>query len=278
MDKPQRPLYSAEVTREKLINDVRKDMSGKKNRFPQLYWIITLALLIGIWQLAAVHIHFALLMPSPWSTFKALLQSVADPKILIALLITLKRVGIGFAVACLIGISLGYLMGYSKTILRFLDPLTNSVRLIPIMAWVPLTIVWFGLGDGPTIFLIAFAGLFSIMLSTISGVHDISADYYNAARSMGAGRLSIFTHVVIPGSLPSVLTGMRIGLGGGWMSVICAEFIATSSGFGHEMVYAETMLETNKLIALMILSGLVGFTIDHGMLLLSRKVIKWKNS
>lgn len=278
MDKPQHPLYSAEVTREKLINDVRKDMSGKKNRFPQLYWIITLALLIGIWQLAAVHIHFALLMPSPWSTFKALLQSVADPKILIALLITLKRVGIGFAVACLIGISLGYLMGYSKTILRFLDPLTNSVRLIPIMAWVPLTIVWFGLGDGPTIFLIAFAGLFSIMLSTISGVHDISADYYNAARSLGAGRLSIFTHVVIPGSLPSVLTGMRIGLGGGWMSVICAEFIATSSGFGHEMVYAETMLETNKLIALMILSGLVGFTIDHGMLLLSRKVIKWKNS
>ena len=278
MDKPQHPLYSAEVTREKLINDVRKDMSGKKNRFPQLYWIITLALLIGIWQLAAVHIHFALLMPSPWSTFKALLQSVADPKILIALLITLKRVGIGFAVACLIGISLGYLMGYSKTILRFLDPLTNSVRLIPIMAWVPLTIVWFGLGDGPTIFLIAFAGLFSIMLSTISGVHDISADYYYAARSLGAGRLSIFTHVVIPGSLPSVLTGMRIGLGGGWMSVICAEFIATSSGFGHEMVYAETMLETNKLIALMILSGLVGFTIDRGMLLLSRKVIKWKNS
>ena len=113
MDKPQHPLYSAEVTREKLINDVRKDMSGKKNRFPQLYWIITLALLIGIWQLAAVHIHFALLMPSPWSTFKALLQSVADPKILIALLITLKRVGIGFAVACLIGISLGYLIGDS---------------------------------------------------------------------------------------------------------------------------------------------------------------------
>jgi len=152
----------------------------------------------------------------------------------------------------------------------------NSVRLIPIMAWVPLTIVWFGLGDGPTIFLICFAGLFPIALSTIAGVQDISTDYYNAARSMGAGPLSIFTHVVVPGSLPSILTGMRIGLGSGWMSVICAEFIATSSGFGHEMVYAQTMLETNKLIALMILSGLVGFTIDRLCLLASRRLTGWK--
>jgi len=91
--------------------------------------------------------------------------------------------------------------------------------------------------------------------------------------------LSIFTHVVIPGSLPSVLTGMRIGLGGGWMSGhLCWNSSPTSSGFGHEMVYAENNVRNEQVIALMNFIGLVGFTIDRGMLLLSRKVIKWKNS
>jgi NitT/TauT family transport system permease protein len=88
------------------------------------------------------------------------------------------------------------------------------------MAWVPLTIVWFGLGDGPTVFLIAMVGLFPILLSTIAGVDSISKDYYNAARSMGASRSSVIRNVVIPAAMPDVLTGMRLALSAGWMSVI----------------------------------------------------------
>ena len=83
-----------------------------------------------------------------------------------------------------------------------------------------MTIVWFGLGDGPTIFLITLVGVFPIMLSVIAGVHEISPDYYNAARSMGAGRLGVFRSVIIPGSIPGLLTGLRLCLGNGWMSVI----------------------------------------------------------
>jgi NitT/TauT family transport system permease protein len=167
-----------------------------------------------------VRLHYALLLPTPWSSVQALAKSVIDPVILLALLTTIRRVFIGFAVACAIGLPLGYLIGYSKTFLHFLDPLINSVRLVPIMAWVPLSIVWFGLGDGPTIFIITLASIFPIILNAVAGVQEISPDYYHAARSMGAGRWSIIGHVVIPASLPSILTGMRIGLGIGWMSVI----------------------------------------------------------
>ena len=220
MDTNERPDFSAEVTREKLRDDVLKEMAGRKSRFPQFYWVITLGLLIGVWELAALHFHNPLLMPTPWSTAKALGAAVVDPQILGALGLTLRRVLIGFLMACAIGLPLGYFMGYSKTFLRFLDPLVNSIRLIPIMAWVPLTIIWFGIGDGPTIFLIAFVGIFPIMLSTIAGVHDISPDYYHAARSMGAKPWGIFSSVIMPGSLPGLLTGLRLGLGNGWMSVI----------------------------------------------------------
>ena len=112
------------------------------------------------------------------------------------------------------------IMGYSPKILQAMSPFINSLRQVPIMAWVPLSIVWLGIGDGPTIFLIAFSGIFTIILNTVAGVQDISKDFYNAARSMGAGTLSIIKDIVIPGSLPGVLTGIRLAIGLGWMSVI----------------------------------------------------------
>ena len=136
------------------------------------------------------------------------------------LAITMRRVVTGSLYAFLIGFPLGMVMGYSPKLLQTMSPFINSLRQVPIMAWVPLTIVWFGIGDGPTVFLIAFSGIFTIILNTVSGVQDISKDFYNAARSMGANTFNIIKDIVIPGSLPGVLTGIRLAIGLGWMSVI----------------------------------------------------------
>lgn len=111
-------------------------------------------------------------------------------------------------------------MGFSNTCEKVLSPVIDSVRQVPIMSWVPLTIVWFGIGDGPTIFLIAFSGIFSIVLNTIHGVRTISKDYYNAAKSMGASPFIIFKDVIFPAALPDILTGARLAISNGWMSVI----------------------------------------------------------
>lgn len=196
------------------------DRRGLKGKGSRLYWLLSIVLLFVVWQLAAEHYNSNLLLPHPWTTMKALFVSLQDREILVNMLITLRRVGIGFAYASLIGIPLGFLMGYSKVALRIIDPIVSSLRQVPIMSWIPLTIVWLGLGDGPTIFLIAMAGVFPIMLNTITGVMNISEDYYNAAKSMGAGQLSIIAHVVLPGALPDILSGMRLAISAGWMSVI----------------------------------------------------------
>ena len=116
----------------------------------------------------------------------------------------MRRVMTGALYAFIIGLPLGMIMGYSPKILRALSPFMNSLRQVPIMAWVPLAIVWFGIGDGPTIFLIAFSGVFTIILNTISG----------------ANTLNIIKDIVLPGSLPGVMTGVRLAIGLGWMSVI----------------------------------------------------------
>ena len=144
------------------------------------------------------------------------------------------------------------------------------------MAWVPLAIVWFGIGDGPTIFLIAFSGVFTIILNTISGVQDISKDFYNAARSMGANTLNIIIDIVLPGSLPGVMTGVRLAIGLGWMAGIGAEVIASSAGFGYCMVEAQGKMQTERVIAYMIIAGLIGFLIDTIMVLAEKVLLRWR--
>ena len=173
-----------------------------------------------IWHLAALKIGTPLLLPKPLDVIRAIVNSAMDKEILVNLFITMQRVLKGFLASLLIGLPIGYIMGLSKTAESVLGGLIDSIRQVPVMAWVPLTIIWLGIGDGPTIFMIAISGIFPIILNTIDGVKNISKDYYDAARSMGAGRLSIFIKVVIPASLPSVLTGARIAIGTGWMSVI----------------------------------------------------------
>ena len=149
-----------------------------------------------------------------------LYYSVTDMYVIRNVAITMRRVLTGSLYAFVIGFPIGMIMGYSPRGLQLMSPFINSLRQVPIMAWVPLAIVWFGIGDGPTIFLIAFSGIFTIILNTVAGVQDISKDFYNAARSMGAKTFDIIKDIVVPGSLPVVLTGVRLAIGMGWMSVI----------------------------------------------------------
>ncbi len=182
--------------------------------------LIMFGIIFAIWTLASKHYSNDLLLPSPVKVIKAFVASVTSIEVIKNLLLTLKRVLTGFSYAMVIGVPLGFLMGYFKIAERLVGGFIDSIRQVPIMAWVPLTIVWFGIGDGPTIFLIAFSGVFPVILNTIEGVRNISKDYYNAARSMGAGRWSIFAHIIVPATIPDILIGARIAISSGWMSVI----------------------------------------------------------
>lgn len=182
--------------------------------------IVSLIVIGVVWFFAAHAVNQPFIFPYLEDVLYQFVYCLTDVYVLTNLGITMRRVLTGCTYAFVIGFPIGMLMGYSPRLLKWMAPFINSLRQVPIMAWVPLAIVWFGIGDGPTIFLIAFSGIFTVILNTIQGVQDISKDFYNAARSMGAGTLSIIKDVVIPGSLPGVLTGLRLAIGLGWMSVI----------------------------------------------------------
>lgn len=185
------------------------------------YFTPIAVLVIGvIWFVAAHIVGNPFIFPSIEDVLASVVNALRDLYVLRNIAITLRRVMTGVLYACIVGIPIGVLMGYSPTLLRTFAPFINSLRQVPIMAWVPLSIVWFGLGDGPTIFMIAFSGVFTVILNTIAGVQDISKDYYNAVRSMGANTMDVLKDVVVPGALPGVITGVRLAIGMGWMSVI----------------------------------------------------------
>lgn len=185
-----------------------------------IYTPIALIIIAIIWTIAAKIVNKPFLFPSLTSVIEVFIKSITDLYVLRNIGITMRRVLTGAFYAFIIGLPIGMLMGYSKTMLRAMAPFINSLRQVPIMAWVPLSIIWFGLGDGPTIFMIAFTGVFTIILNTIAGVQDIDKDYYHAARSMGAKTTDIIRDIVLPGSLPGIITGIRLAIGMGWMSVI----------------------------------------------------------
>lgn len=201
-------------------NKLKKTFVSKKSMLEIFYRI---ALLVGIyllWHFTAKDLGSDLLLPMPSKVIEGFLYCLTEPETIKNVFITMQRVMKGFGYALVIGLPIGFIMGFSSTCEKVLSPVIDSVRQVPIMSWVPLTIVWFGIGDGPTIFLIAFSGIFSIVLNTIHGVRTISKDYYNAAKSMGASPFIIFKDVIFPAALPDILTGARLAISNGWMSVI----------------------------------------------------------
>jgi len=268
---------------EKIGRDIHK-YSEKRMKFFTLleakrgtvYFLAGFTILCVIWYFLAKAINKSIVLPDFLETAKAFITNWTNPYVMKNLYITLIRIFRGFLNAVLIGLPLGLAMGYSRTFREAFEPMVNSIRQIPIMAWVPLSIIWFGLGGGPTVFLITMSALFPLTLNTMAGVMSIDTDYKYAAKSMGAGTAAIFRDVIFPGALPNFLIGCRLALGAAWMSVICAEFIATSEGFGFLMVEAQARLRTSQLYALMIMAALVGFFIDRILLAVEKSLTSWR--
>lgn len=202
----------------------------KRNRFKKMmeseefsqkiYKYGFVIILLIVWQIASTKVGIPLLLPTPKSTFTEFYANITSAKVMTNIGITMSRVVRGWLIAVLVGVPIGMAMGLSKIFKGILGGVVNSLRQIPMMAWVPLSIIWLGIGDGPTLFMIALNGVFQVIMNTSSGVASIDKDYYNAAKSMGASKMSTFTNVVVPASMPHILVGARLAIGAGWMSVI----------------------------------------------------------
>ena len=190
-------------------------------------------------------------------------------------LASLGRVVVGCLIGGGLALPLGLLMGGSRRINRAFNPPLQFLRPIPPIAYIPLAILWFGLGNPPALFLIAIGAFFPVLINTIVGVRNVDSIYLRAALNLGADRLTVFRRIMVPAAMPYILAGARIGIGTGFICVIVAEMIAVNSGLGYRILEAREYLWSDKVIAGMFTIGLLGLGIDLCMNRLSTWLLRW---
>lgn len=239
--------------------------------------VAVIAALLAAWWLIVVETH-SVIFPTPWQVVTGTLELVKDGTLWMDIGASLMRVGVGFSLAVLVAVPLGLWLGWVKGAYTTLNPLFQILRPISPIAWIPIAILWFGVGDVSPIFLIFISSVFPMIVQTTAGVHTIERRYLRAAQNFRVSRYTLFRRVVIPAVLPQIIVGMRIGLGVAWLVVVAAEMIALRSGLGYLIMDSRNAGNRYDLvIAAMIIIGLIGLLLDGVMRLLEGlKSVRWR--
>ena len=239
--------------------------------------LAVIAVLIAAWWGIVVYTQSPI-FPTPWQVVTGTLELAEDGTLWEHIGSSLFRVGVGFGLAMGVGIPLGLWMGWVGGAYRTFNPIFQMLRPISPIAWIPLAILWFGVGDVSPIFLIFISSVFPLIVQTTSGVHTIDRRYLRAAANFGVSRSVMFRRVVIPAVLPEIIIGMRIGIGVAWLVVVAAEMIALRSGLGYLIMDSRNAGNRYDLvIASMILIGVIGLMLDGATRLLEKlKTVRWR--
>ena len=239
--------------------------------------IAVIALLIATWWAAVVATR-SMIFPTPWGVVTGTLELLKDGTLWRHIGASLMRVGTGFGLAVCVAVPLGLWMGWVRAAYHTLNPVFQILRPISPIAWIPIAILWFGVGNASPIYLIFISSVFPMVVQTTAGVHTIEKRYLRAAENFAVSRRTLFKQVVIPAVLPQVLVGMRIGLGVAWLVVVAAEMIALRSGLGYMIMDSRNAGNRYDLvIAGMIIIGLIGLLLDGLMRMMERaKWVRWR--
>ncbi|MBW9223126.1 ABC transporter permease [Methanothermococcus sp. SCGC AD-155-E23] len=236
---------------------------------------------LALWELLALWLNNPVVLPPVEEVIKVLINPqisiLGTGTLLDNTLVSIKRVLSGFILAGAVGVPLGILMGYYPLVMDLFDIIIELLRPIPPLAWVPLALAWFGMGETSMLFIIFIGAFFPILLNTIAGVKGVPKILIETAQTLGAKEKDILLKVVIPASLPSILTGLRIGAGIAWMCVVAAEMLpGSSAGLGYLIMYAYSLSRMDVVIACMIVIGIIGLILDRGLRYIEDRYFKWR--
>jgi NitT/TauT family transport system permease protein len=253
-------------------------LPGRRDKLVRWAWAVTgVVLFAAVWTFAANIIGNPVLLPTPLMVLEGFFQLLRDGSLLADTAASMKRVIGGFLIASAVAVPLALLMAFSKPIGFLLSPIILFLRPIPPIAWIPIAILWFGIGDPPSYFITALAAFFPIFINSYSGGMSVRPEHIHAARSLGAGRWALFMRIYLPSALPMISTGLRIGLGQSWMAVVTAELIAAHSGLGYMIQANRLALETGFVVVGMCVIGLLGAAMSILLEVFERRVlVPWR--
>ncbi len=233
------------------------------------------AVFIGLWWLAHLWKANPLQLPSPQQVGQALWTLVQSGELLQHAAISTSRLSVALLIAIALAIPLGFAMGLSRRLEAYVDPLVELLRPISGIAWIPLGLFIFGIGDTLPVFIMAYVAFFPLLLNTLAGVRQVDGKLVAAARTMGIGRAALVRHVVVPSALPTIMVGLRLAFAGAWAAIVAAELIGAPSGLGFAIEWNRQLLMTPKVFAFIAVIGLVGFLCDALLRALQRRLTPW---
>lgn len=253
------------TSRDRFGKLIERRISEKNRDRLKSVFLFLMAITIGavVWDNVARFFFTPYLLPRPASVFWSGLESVLSGVLPRMVIISLTRIGVGYAIGCILGISLGLIMGTSRILGETFDPLVMLIRPISPVAMIPIAIIWFGIGEAAKYFIISYGVFFVMMLNTIDGVRHTPLIRKRAAMCLGAKRMAMFFRITLPSAVPYINVGMRVALGGAFMSVVAAEMIAANEGIGYYIMLARILVQTQNIFVGLATLGIIGFLGDR---------------
>jgi NitT/TauT family transport system permease protein/taurine transport system permease protein len=228
-----------------------------------LLTLASLVLALLGWQFLSTEVFNPFLIPPPLEVFRTAVPMIMSGEILADVTISMSRVLVGFVTGSIAGIVMGVLLGRIRLLHDLLDPIIELLRYLSPTAMIPIAVIWFGIGEMSKYFLIFWGTFFIVLINTIAGVWRAPITRQRAAECLGANRLQIFALIVIPSSVPYIVTGMRVAMASSFMSIIPAEILAADSGIGYLLQKSSMLLQTNRIFVALLTICILGFVVDR---------------
>src|SRR5690625_5302213 len=240
---------------------------------------IGVVLLVILWQVIIyIGQYEEALLPAPFTVLQALQEMVLDGVLFVHLQASLFRFVIGYFLAAIPAIILGVILGRMKKLWVICDPVVQLLRPISPVAWSPFIVLWFGIGDMPAIAIIFIAAFFPILLSTVNGIRNVDNHYLKIAANLEFNKLTLLKKVLIPASLPSIVSGLHMAVGTAWIFLVAGEMIGAQTGLGYLIVDARNTLDLDYVLAGIVVIGVLGFILDRFITLIDIEVIYYSLS
>lgn len=238
--------------------------------------LLPIVLLLALWQAAAsAGLYSAVLLPPPSKVAEVFVSSGGE--LFRHTAASLARVALGVSIAFVVAVPIGILIGRYRLLDLFSDWAIQMLRSFPPIALIPLALLFFGIGDKPAIVLIFLSAFWPLLINTIFGVRSVERTLIKVARAARASEMMIFRDIMLPNAMPAIFTGLRLAIGGGWLTVVTAEMIAVKSGLGYMILNAQMMFKSELIIAGILVIGAIGLLADQGVRALRAYFCRWQD-
>lgn len=251
----------------------------RKNLDKRTYLLIaaiSFVILFGAWTILSV---FGLVnksfLPTPVAVIQSFITTMKDGTLLTDMYISIFRIFMGFIIAVIIGVPLGILTGTFKSCEAFIQPVTEFIRYMPVPAFIPLIMVWVGIGEGAKITVIFVGTLFQLIPMVADNIRSVQDDLVNAGYTLGATRKQVIFKILIPGMMPKLMDTLRMMMGWAWTYLVVAEIVAANSGLGYSILKAQRFLKTDVIFMGILVIGILGLITDRVFAWINKKLFKW---